>query len=162
MIIWDEGQEFLSEKRNQRGGSLWKSQHLLQDGQHSLSVWKKIYKCEFFKERTNKTKLPQNICNIEVTKMENLIFFIYICHLLTNNSRYITDLKVISVSNPSFTASPDSYLPPSSLVSRHPMRWMSCCEMNSLVMTNSSWLKSALCSSDSTGSDFRNLHEMIV
>lgn len=50
-----------------------------------------------------------------------------------------------------------SYLPPSSLVSRHLMRWMSCWEMNSLVMTSSSWLKSALCSSDSTGTAFRYL-----
>ena len=50
-----------------------------------------------------------------------------------------------------------SYLPPSSLVSRHPMRWMSCWETNSLVMTSSSWLKSALCSSDSTGTAFRYL-----
>lgn len=49
------------------------------------------------------------------------------------------------------------YLPPSSLVSRHAMRWMSCWEMNSLVMTSSTWLKSALCSSDRTGTDFRRL-----
>lgn len=49
------------------------------------------------------------------------------------------------------------YLPPSSLVSRHAMTWMSCWEMNSLVMTSSSWLKSALCSSDRTGTDFRYL-----
>lgn len=52
------------------------------------------------------------------------------------------------------------YLPPSSLVSRHAMRWMSCCEMNSLVMTSSTWLKSALCSSDRTGTDFRYLSRL--
>lgn len=67
-------------------------------------------------------------------------------------------LNVDSLSSPSplgHNFSP--YLPPSSLVSRHAMRWMSCWEMNSLVMTSSTWLKSALCSSDRAGTDFRYL-----
>lgn len=36
MVIRDEGEEFLSEKGDQGGGSLWKSQHLLQHRQHAL------------------------------------------------------------------------------------------------------------------------------
>lgn len=36
MVIRNEGEEFLREKGDQRGGSLWKSQHLLQHRQHAL------------------------------------------------------------------------------------------------------------------------------
>lgn len=36
MVIRNEGEEFFHEKGDQGGGSLWKSQHLLQDSHHTL------------------------------------------------------------------------------------------------------------------------------
>lgn len=116
VVIRNEGEEFLSEKGDQRGGSLWKSQHLLQHRQHALPA------------KTHGT--------ISLNKNPSLRF---------------------SPPLPAAQCCSLLHLPPSSLVSRHPMRWMSCWEMNSLVMTSSSWLKSALCSSERTGTAFRYL-----